>query len=177
MAIYTKKGDSGRTDTFSGKVMDKDDFLIEACGTVDELNAVLGLLSSFSQDAKLNSQIEDIQQDLFLIGAELTGSKSILPSTEVSKLELWIDKIESDLPPLHNFILPGGRKTASLLHLSRTICRRAERRVVSASKNKKIGNHLLIYLNRLSDFLFVAGRMMNYKKKVEDKQWKGKKLL
>jgi len=176
MSIYTKKGDKGTTSLLGSRVVSKDHPRVQAYGVVDELNAVLGLVISFSDMADPKISLQKVQKDLFIIGAELasqtTKTKNISPA-RIGELEAEIDALEKDLPPLNNFILPGGSKTASLLHLARTVCRRAERKVVEASQTEKINPNMVIYLNRVGDFLFVLARYVNYKKKVDEVIWKG----
>lgn len=182
MPIYTKFGDQGKTSLFGGDVVQKDDLRVDAYGSVDELNAVLGVVLSLSEDAPLNKLLLSIQSDLFSIGAQLaskTPSKTLSPRStinlnRVSELEQEIDRMELELPPLRNFILPGGNKVAAMLHLARTICRRAERRVVALSQKEKVNPTIIVYINRLSDLLFVQARFVNYKKKVTETIWKGK---
>lgn len=177
MKMYTKKGDSGKTQLLGGGQIDKDDPIVEAYGTVDELNSILGLVKIYSKDPE---KIEQIQKDLFTIQTELSGGGSkwkTIGNSETAKLEEWIDKIEDEIPKLNHFILPGGTREASMLHIARTACRRAERRIVTASKKQEIRAEVLIYLNRLSDLLFVLARFSNYKNRVQDMEWRGKKLL
>jgi cob(I)alamin adenosyltransferase len=177
MPIYTRRGDRGETDSFCGKRVAKDDLRIEALGQVDELNALLGVVIAFSEDGQTGT-LKELQKDLFVIGAELAGaakgklSRRINPD-RVSELERGIDGIEAQLSPLHHFVLPGGSKAASLLHLTRTVCRRAERSVVALSKKEKTDPQVIIYLNRLGDLLFVMAREMNRKKRIEEPLWRG----
>lgn len=177
MPIYTKEGDKGETMVLGGMRRPKDDDRIEAYGQIDELNAILGIVISFSEVQEVNDILKDIQKDLFIIGAELatvTGQKRVVLSLQrVEKVEKTIDKIDSTLPVLKHFILPGGSKTAALLHLARAVCRRAERRVVTLLRNEKINEAIVIYLNRLSDLLFVLARYVNRKKRVPEMLWRG----
>jgi len=178
MPIYTRRGDKGETDVLGGARLPKDHLRIEAIGQIDELNAVLGIAIAFSEDEKNNGLLRQIQKDIFVIGANFSGGgkvklqKHITPA-RVTEIEHEIDKIEEQISPLHHFVLPGGSKTASLLHLARTVCRRAERSVVALSRKEKVDPQVIIYLNRLSDLLFVMARLVNRKKRVEETMWKG----
>jgi cob(I)alamin adenosyltransferase len=176
MKIYTRFGDSGNTTLVGGNVVSKDEPQVGAYGTIDELNAFLGTVISFSEMKEITESLKRVQTDLFIIGAELASakpkSKSISPA-RITEVEEEIDSLYSDLPPLNNFIIPGGSMTASLLHLARTVCRRAEREVVAVSKKDKINPHTIIYLNRVGDLLFVLARHVNYKKKIDEIIWKG----
>lgn len=174
--IYTKTGDDGQTSLFGGKRLWKDSQRVVAYGTLDELNAALGVAASFLADEKSKNILETIQTDLFYIGAELANPQKIgksankvfaLGKKKISGLEKAIDRYDSNLPALVNFILPGGSKSASLLHLSRSICRRAEREVINLSKKEEVNPNILMYLNRLSDLLFILARYAN---KLENKK-------
>lgn len=170
--IYTKTGDNGTTGLTDGSRVSKHSLRPEAYGTVDELNSTLGLVY-FHIDEKyleIKNLIKEIQNDLFDLGADLSTpiskTKPKYPplrinAKQVIKLEKNIDKFNADLKPLNSFILPGGSKVSSWLHLSRTVTRRAERIVSSLSSKEEINNQSLIYLNRLSDLLFVLCRVMN----------------
>ncbi len=181
MTIYTKFGDTGNTSLFGGVVVKKDDPRVGAYGDIDELNAMVGVILAFNDRdltlAPLYESLQKIQNDLFIIGAELSAKntkvRSISPMRS-SEFEKEIDQMWSELPPLTNFILPGGTKTSSLLHLARTVCRRAERSIVSLSNKEKINPDIIVYVNRLSDLLFAMARYANYKKKVGEIIWKGK---
>lgn len=180
MSIYTRKGDSGKTSTLSGKCVEKDCQSMEALGTVDELNSLLGVIVSNLTDSELKKRIEEVQKELFTLGLEIIGGgkkyKQIGPS-EVSKLESWIDEYEEKMPVLNHFIIPGGDPIAAKIHFARAVCRRAERRVVEASKEETISGTSIIYLNRLSDFLFTSARWINYKNRIKENEWAGKKVL
>ncbi len=169
MKIYTKTGDAGETGTFRGPRVSKDAPRIEAYGTVDELNACLGQARCGELPAEIDSLLRQIQNDLFDVGAELATpdaeSKGMLTigAPQIARLEAAIDRFEADLPKLEHFILPGGVPGAAGLHVARTVCRRAERRVVTlmAQPGENVAGDLLIYLNRLSDLLFVLARAAN----------------
>ena len=189
MAIYTRTGDKGKTSLFDGKRVLKSDKKVETYGTVDELNSSIGLAmaeiaKSKKQKAKSKNgldsivqELEEIQNDLLEIGSSLAVS-STLPVDQLSKrpveFEKLIDKLTKQMPPLSQFILPGGGKGGSLLHVARTIARRAERRVVGLSKSENIDDITIIYLNRLSDLLFTMARFVNYKEGQREKIWKKK---
>ncbi len=180
MSIYTRKGDSGKTTNFSGECVDKDCQSIEALGTIDELNSLLGVIASDLADSELKKKIEEVQKELFTIGLEIIGGGKRykqIGSSEVSKLESWINEYEEKMPVLNHFIIPGGDHTAARFHVARTVCRRAERRVVEMGKKEKINGNNIIYLNRLSDFLFIAARWINFKKRIKETEWSGKKIL
>ena len=179
MPIYTRFGDKGQTITLGGKTVPKDHPRVEACGAVDELNALLGICIAFMDEGKQKRLLSPIQKDLFTIGSELAATSAKKPSrviglNRVGEIELEIDKIEQELSPLHNFILPGGSKIASMLHFARTVCRRAERSVVTLSKKEKINPQIIVYLNRLGDLLFILARFTNRKKRVDEVIWKGR---
>lgn len=175
MAIYTKFGDQGKTALIGGSVLPKDSPRVEACGSVDELNAVLGLAIAFMEPGPAAESLSRIQKDLFIIGSELAGGKKRISPSRAGELEKEIDAMWAELPPLKHFVVPGGSKTASLLHLARTVCRRAERQVVRLSnqEKKKVNPEIIIYLNRLGDLLFTHARYVNYRKRKEEVIWKG----
>jgi cob(I)alamin adenosyltransferase len=171
--VYTKVGDGGTTRLVGGAEVSKDDLRIEAYGTVDELNAVLGLARTFNQASlalaardEVDRVLAAVQNDLFNVGADLaTPAADRWPTLyrvdepDIAKLEGWIDRLNDELPPLREFILPGGGPVGAFLHQARTVCRRAERRVVTLVRaDAEVGFGVLRYLNRLSDLLFVLGR-------------------
>lgn len=170
MKIYTKTGDTGDTGLFGSTRISKDSLRIDAIGTIDELNACIGTARSQIGDVEIDNLLHRIQNELFNIGADLatldTHAKSddlrISPDF-VETLEKDIDRLENQLAPLKNFILPGGSVAGSALHLARTVCRRSERSVVSLANSESINPLLLPYLNRLSDFLFVLARLVNHR--------------
>ncbi len=174
--IYTKTGDDGTTGLFGGGRVKKTDPRVEAYGTVDELNSVLGLARSSSLDAWIDGELLRIQSELFVLGAELACvpgkeskmAMSLLTSEDSAALERAIDRAEEKLPPLKTFVLPGGSAQAAHLHAARTICRRAERAVLSL---EDVRSELIIYLNRLSDLLFMLARYENHARSVEDVPW------
>ncbi len=180
MKIYTKTGDSGQTSLFGGERVLKSDLRIETYGTVDELNAFLGMAAAEIADKELKEVIESIQNELFAAGAELATPVEKQNKVKVHKIseetidriEKLIDKYDAKLPELKRFILPGGSKTSAILHIARTVCRRAERRVVELSSTVEISGNIRIYLNRLSDFLFVLSRYENQINQIPDVEWK-----
>jgi len=177
MKIYTRQGDSGETSLPSGRKVSKTSLIVEALGVLDECNAAIGVaISLIPKDAELSSyrqQLITIQRDLFEVGASLEITPySTFNSAETIKLEDWIDKMEQKLPSLRGFILPGGHPASASLHLARSLCRRAERVAWSLTENKEALEKILPYLNRLSDYLFVASRTFNHFSKVEEIPWK-----
>jgi cob(I)alamin adenosyltransferase len=177
--IYTKTGDDGTTGLFGGSRVEKDSLRVEAYGTVDELNSQLGVARAAKLGAELDALLTRIQEDLFCVGAELActpGKESSLASPrvgaqDIERLERAIDENEAYLPALRNFVLPGGSPAAAALHLGRTVCRRAERRVISAGQQAPVRNELLVYLNRLGDLLFVLARRQNQLDEHADVPW------
>jgi cob(I)alamin adenosyltransferase len=183
MKIYTRGGDSGETSLLGPGRVSKDDPRIEAYGTVDELNSVIGLARTFVTLPDLDRELRSIQADLFQLGAwlasqpdrrsgSLSGGFKTVDPVRVELLEQWIDSMEADLEPLTAFILPGGSPAASALHLGRTVCRRAERRVIALRQTDENDRLTIRYLNRLSDALFVAARWANRKADQPDVLWK-----
>ena len=171
MKIYTRTGDRGETSLFGGARVPKNDPRIDAYGTIDELNSCLGVVLAGEADA----QLLDVQRDLFEIGAHLaspgTSRFTGVPASRIEELERGIDAMEADLAPLKSFILPGGTLAAAQLHVARTVCRRAERLVVALHDDDAATQSSIAYLNRLSDYLFVAARHANHKRGVEDVPW------
>jgi cob(I)alamin adenosyltransferase len=177
MKIYTKTGDRGETGTFGGPRIRKDDARIEAMGDVDELNAAVGLIRCEALDKRMDQLLRSIQNELFDLGAEIAtpepermGTKRVTAGL-IARIESAIDEYEAQLPPLAAFILPGGVRPAALLHLARTVCRRAERRVVALSHQADIAEEVIVYLNRLSDLLFVLARSVNLSAGCGDVPW------
>jgi len=159
--IYTRTGDKGTTGMADGSRIEKDSARIEAIGTVDELNSTIGILLTHDLPDNIQDCLINVQHDLFDLGGELSMPDMTIISPEHTKrLELNLDEQNSHLPPLKDFILPGGNSAAASCHLARSICRRAERRVVSLSAHEELNNEIIIYLNRLSDLLFVTARTL-----------------
>ena len=176
MKIYTKTGDRGETGLWGGRRVPKDALRVQAYGTLDECNAALGVARASGLDAGLDRLLALIQDQLFVVGADLATPDEAanvprVGPVDVAFLEQTIDSLEAELPPLKQFILPGGSPGAAHLHLARTICRRAERWVVSLAHQEPVSDHLLIYLNRLSDLLFVLARSANSRAGVTDLPW------
>lgn len=182
MKIYTKTGDAGDTGLFGGQRVRKDHTRIEAYGTLDELNANVGLLRDSQEDEVIREELFAVQNRLFSIGAYLaTPPKAGKPSPildlneeDITNLEQAMDRMETALEPLRNFILPGGHVHVSYAHLARTVCRRAERMCVSMDAHETIDPLALQYLNRLSDYFFVLGRYIAQQLGVEETPWKGR---
>ena len=180
MKIYTRTGDAGGTALFGGTRVSKHDPRVVAYGDVDELNACLGAVRSQGElSGDVAEMLEHIQKDLFAIGARLADpaekiagrvAKVAVTDTDIQRLEDWIDRFEGELPPLRRFILPGGNRAGALLHVSRTVCRRAERSIVALGVENLEG-HLLAYVNRLSDLLFVLARAVNHRAGQPEVEW------
>lgn len=179
MKIYTKTGDAGLTGLLGGARVPKDSPRVAAYGDVDEANAAVGAAAALS-DAPLARLLGAVQKDLFAIGARLADpthqvvarrAKAAVTSAQVRKLEKAIDARERELPPLRSFVLPGGRPLAAQLHLARTVVRRAERQVVALSHDAAVEPGILVYLNRLSDLLFVLARHANHRAGVQEERW------
>ena len=187
MKLYTKRGDAGLTDLYGGQRVGKDHLRVEAYGNVDELNSLLGLVLASGGPEAVFEPLRSIQSRLFEIGADLatpqgeldaqgneTGRASTVPrvdASRVAELEAWVDESSAALKPMQHFILPGGSETAARLHVARTVCRRAERSCVALTHHEPIGEHVIIYLNRLSDLLFALARRANQLEAVDDIPW------
>lgn len=176
MKIYTRTGDLGQTSLFGGSRVAKNDARIDAYGTVDELSSFLGVARASGIPSDVDAVLEQVQRDLFDVGAHLASpGTSRFPGVDparIAQLESAIDAMESELAPLKNFILPGGSLTAAQLHVARTVCRRAERCVVALHDESPATMSTVAYLNRLSDYLFVAARFTNRRADVTDVEWK-----
>lgn len=181
MKIYTRTGDDGTTGLFGGARVAKDDPRVDAYGTVDETNAVLGMARAASLPPEIDAVLAKVQDELFVLGAELScvaGHEDKLKLTllgppHAQALERAIDTAEHGLPPLKSFVLPGGTPGAAALHLARTVCRRAERALLRARREAPVREELVVYLNRLSDLLFVLARRANHVAGVADVPWAG----
>jgi cob(I)alamin adenosyltransferase len=178
--IYTKTGDTGDTGLFGGGRVSKSHPRVEAYGAVDELNAVLGWVRTAVRDATIRDGLPRVQSDLFAIGAHLATDVPEgraapklpeLPAAGIAELEQWIDAAEAGLPELRSFILPGGAPGGAALHVARTVCRRAERRVVELSAAADVDDTIIVYLNRLSDLLFVLARLENLGAGESEQPW------
>ena len=179
MKIYTKTGDTGETSLFDNTRVSKADARVDAYGEVDEVNACLGAARAAGVDGEMAALIESLQKDLFALGARLADpasriaprvEKAAITDASVQRLEQEIDRLEETLPPLRRFILPGGSASGALLHLSRTVCRRAERRVIALGAGA-VDPLIIIYLNRLSDLLFVMARAVNHRSGITETEW------
>ena len=179
MKIYTKTGDSGETSLFDNTRVSKSDTRVDAYGEVDEVNACLGAARAAGMDDDMAALVESLQKDLFALGARLADpssriaprvEKAVIGEAAIERLEHAIDRLEETLPPLRRFILPGGSPAGALLHLARTVCRRAERRVVALGTGT-VDPVLIVYLNRLSDLLFVMARAVNHRSGIPETEW------
>ena len=181
MKIYTKNGDRGKTSLIGGKKVSKHDLQVEAYGSIDELNSFMGLLKDYSKNDEINQVLFKVQLKLFTIGSILAQENTSTNSAILEKLnisakdtnfiELQIDKLEKKLPKLSKFIIPGGHKLVSYCHVSRSICRRAERKITKLSDSVKLDSNILPYINRLSDFLFVLSRYFSKELDIEESYW------
>lgn len=177
MKIYTKTGDTGMTGLFGGQRISKDDVRIEAYGTIDELNSFIGQLNAILKIKEYNELLFQVQNRLFDIGSHLASDPSGKPlpagiaEDDISLLEQAMDNMNDELPPLRHFILPGGDKAVAAAHICRTVCRRAERRVVSLQQMAVVDPAVVQYLNRLSDFFFVLARYIGFIAGTEELKW------
>lgn len=180
MKIYTKTGDTGETGLVGGSRVRKHDARVAAYGEVDELNAALGVVLAAQPEPQLRKLLLEVQRDLFALGAQLADpsarigekkAKAAIGAEHVSRLEAAIDERETQLPPLRAFILPGGSPLGAQLHLARAVCRRAERAITALAAAQPVDPQLIVYVNRLSDLLFVLARRANQRAGVEEEQW------
>jgi cob(I)alamin adenosyltransferase len=185
MKVYTRGGDSGETSLFGGRRVSKTAPRVEAYGAVDELNAVVGLVRAELGTGDLATQLEQVQSSLFDLGSELATPDAAarerkgkpaprVDDADAEELERWIDALDLELEPLASFVLPGGSRPAALLHLARTVCRRAERRVIQLAAQEPVAPAAVKYLNRLSDYLFTAARAANQRAGVAEPKWIGR---
>jgi|SRR5581483_3404948 len=171
--ITTRTGDAGQTGLGDGARVSKDHRRVRALGEVDELNSAIGLLAAEPLPAEVAQVLSEVQHDLFDLGGELSiPGHAMLADTQVERLDAAIERWNGELPPLKEFILPGGTRAAALAHVARTVCRRAERALVALGEAEKVGDAARRYLNRLSDLLFVAGRRLNQHAGRGDVQWR-----
>ncbi|OGG24183.1 ATP:cob(I)alamin adenosyltransferase [Candidatus Gottesmanbacteria bacterium RIFCSPLOWO2_01_FULL_43_11b] len=175
MPIYTKTGDTGMTSLFGGKRVLKCEELVDVYGSLDELNSWVGLIASQIKTKDIQRFLFSIQEDLFTIGSNLAGAKTEIKqlSGRVAEMEKRIDTMENKAGKLRNFILPGGSQLASFVHIARSICRRVERQTVALKQKEDVDSKILIYLNRLSDFLFMVARLINHEEHIEEVVWSG----
>ena len=177
--MYTRRGDKGETSLYGAKRVQKDSPLVRAYGTIDELNSVIGVAAAESKDREVAASLKALQRMLFVAGAdaacELDGSARVprIVRGDTLKLERLTDRIIAGLPSLRNFILPGGTPSGALLHLARSVCRRAEREILTASRSSELNPELLPFFNRLSSYLFNLSRLANKKGGKRDDVWKG----
>lgn len=180
MKVYTKAGDAGETGLVGGSRVRKDDPRVAAYGEVDELNAVLGVALALGPGDELRALLSEIQRDLFALGAQLADptatigekkAKAAVGAEQVARLEAAIDEREARLPPLRAFVLPGGAPLGAQLHLARTVCRRAERAITTLDARSRLDPGLLVYVNRLSDLLFVLARDVNRQAGAPEAEW------
>jgi len=180
LKVYTKTGDKGTTSLVGGVRVLKTDERIEAYGTADELNSHLGLLASLMDDGDDKQMVENIQNKLFVVSSYLATDQSktalkncsIVAESDVKLIEEEIDKIQEIIPRQNNFILPGGTYKASIAHVCRTICRRTERRILALTGEVQIDGNILAFINRLSDYLYVLARKLNFIEGKDEKIWK-----
>ena len=179
--LYTRTGDQGQTALYGGGRVGKDNLRVEAYGSVDELNSALGVAVSFLRQRRIVAALQSVQNELFNVGAELAsesgpraekGRLFLDPEGKIAALERLIDDYDSKVPPLRTFILPSGSQGGALLHLARGVCRRAERAVVRLSREEDVNPHVLTYLNRLSDLLFVLARYVNKAARRPETPWR-----
>jgi cob(I)alamin adenosyltransferase len=178
MKIYTRKGDKGETSLFGGRRVSKDSLRIDAYGSVDELNSQLGVVRALEPHREIDALLKRIQEELFVLGADLATPKGEqgkdvprIQQRHITALEHDIDRLEEHVPPLKTFILPDGSPVGAQLHVARTVCRRAERLVVRLGKREDINDLSVVYLNRLSDLLFVLARYANTLDGVAEHTW------
>ena len=180
MRIYTRTGDGGQTGLIGGTRVPKDHARVAAYGDVDELNAVIGAARALSRDARLTSLLGGVQRDLFALGAQLADptakigtrkAKAAITASRISRLEKAIDARQGELPPLTQFVLPGGGPLGASLHLARTVCRRAERTIVTLAREERVDPRVLAYVNRLADLLFVLARFENRRSGEPEDRW------
>jgi cob(I)alamin adenosyltransferase len=177
--IYTREGDHGETSLFDGRRVPKSDLRVDAYGEIDEVGAAIGVAMANGVDLDIAAMLETVARDLLAVGGRLADpdhkiaarvEKTAVGPAEVRRLEEWIDRLEAELPPLRRFILPGGSPAGAALHLARTVCRRAERRITALGPDE-VDSAVRAYINRLSDFLFVAARAVNHRAGVPELEW------
>ncbi|PWK50740.1 cob(I)yrinic acid a,c-diamide adenosyltransferase [Pleionea mediterranea] len=174
--LVTKTGDDGTTGIGQNRRVEKDSARIEAIGTVDELNSSIGMIIAHPVDKSLAEKLEAIQHILFNLGGELAMPEyQLVKDDDLSQIEQWLEQLNDTLPPLKEFILPKGDMPTACCHMARTICRRAERRIVTLARNEEINKLGQTYLNRLSDFLFVCCRILGRNAQVEEKMWQSER--
>lgn len=176
MKLYTGQGDDGTTSLGSGARVSKNDLRVGAYGEVDEANAVIGLAIAWSRDAEAVVKLRQVQSELLTLGSQLAHPEGgdvpgAIGEQHCARIEEWIDAATEELPPVKSFVLPGGAETAAGLHYARTVCRRAERAVAALAERESVSRFVLVYLNRLSDYLFALARQANHRAGVHDMIW------
>lgn len=179
MKIYTKTGDQGLTSLIGGKRVPKNSARLESYGTVDELNSYLGMIRSFVQDEQTGNELIEIQSRLFDVGGNLATDpeneqikvKLGVKDADIELLENAIDRMDSEVPPMQYFVLPGGNQAVSFCHIARTVCRRAERRILDLAEGAEVDVLILKYMNRLSDYLFMLSRKLAHDAGIEEHKW------
>jgi cob(I)alamin adenosyltransferase len=179
LKIYTGFGDKGKTRLYGGDIVDKDHLRVKAYGAMDELNSVIGLLITYIEQEELITTLQQIQCKIFELSAELAAADNkqtrlkvpTVKDQNITELENKIDVIDSKLEPLQNFILPGGTRSAAICHLVRTVCRRAEREIITLNSMEVVDERIIIYVNRLSDYFFVLARLLNKESNIADIPW------
>jgi len=177
MKAFNKSGDVIHTFLFGGETIAKDALIVDAYGTIDELNTFIGLARAKIEDKDITDILADVQETLLNVGSDLaTPLDKPVPVERIGKdkfnqLEKIMEKYEKEMKPINRFVIPGGSEQSALLHVARSVARRAERRLVTVKKERQINDNILIYINRLSDLLFVLARTMNKRKDVQDELW------
>ncbi len=179
MKIYTKTGDEGMTSLIGGKRVAKNSARLEAYGTIDELNSLLGMIRSFPTDRQVEDELVEIQSRLFDVGGNLATDpentrfkmKLGVKEADIERLEEAIDRMDGEVPPMTHFVLPGGNEVVSFCHLARTVCRRAERRILDLGGEAEVDALVLKYVNRLSDYLFILSRKLAHDSGLEERKW------
>lgn len=177
--VYTRTGDKGETGLIGGVRISKADIRLESYGTIDELNSLVGLLATYVDDKETEETLTQIQKNLFTVGSHLATDQSKTPLAEWAKidakeatlLETAMDKIMAELPEKQGFVLPGGCRGACMAHVCRTVCRRAERRIVALAEEAEVGQEIVTYVNRLSDYFFVLAKKLNFVCGIKEKKW------
>lgn len=179
MKIYTKTGDKGMTSLIGGKRVAKNSARLESYGTIDELNSYLGMIRSLTGDEQTTGELVEIQSRLFDVGGNLATDpenadikvKLGIRDSDIRLLEEAIDRMDAEVPPMKYFVLPGGDQLSSFCHIARTVCRRAERRILDLAEEAQVDELVLKYVNRLSDYLFILSRKMAYDSGIEERKW------
>lgn len=179
MKIYTKTGDKGMTSLIGGKRVAKNSARLESYGTIDELNSYLGMIRSLAGDEQITDELVGIQSRLFDVGGNLATDpenadikvKLGIRESDIRLLEEAIDRMDAEVPPMKYFVLPGGDQLSSFCHIARTVCRRAERRILDLAEEAQVDELVLKYVNRLSDYLFILSRKMAYDSGIEERKW------